>query len=149
MEAVIFAEERQYRKNGHWVKQTIFNNGHEALIILQIRLQLLIGWIMLQNQSNELSKSESLDLKIWTIRSRYNSETRKRRNEKPHLDAVLKYVSRNWESFLPINRLTKNDDLLEQEDSPLLRPGQEATVLFCDSKSVLLKQLSLCCDFPL
>lgn len=34
MEVVIFSEEQQYGEKGHWVKQTILNQGHKLLIIL-------------------------------------------------------------------------------------------------------------------
>lgn len=66
-----------------------------------------------------------------------------------NLDAVLKDVSREWETFLPINWLTEDDQLLKQEDPSFLCPGQEATVLFGNSEGVLLEQLALGCDLPL
>lgn len=66
-----------------------------------------------------------------------------------HLDAVFKDVSRDGKAFLPVNGLTEDDQLLKQEDSSLLGSRQKATVLLCDSKGVLLKQLALGCDLSL
>lgn len=39
-----------------------------------------------------------------------------------HLDAVLKYVSREGETLLPVNRFAEDHQLLEQKDPSLFSP---------------------------
>lgn len=68
----------------------------------------------------------------------------------PHyLDAVFKYVPWQQKSLFLISWLAEDDQLLEQEDTPLPCSGQEAGFLLADRESILLEQLPLSCDFPL
>ena len=46
-----------------------------------------------------------------------------------HLDVVLEEVARSREALLFVQGLTEDDDLFEQEDSPLLHPGQKSSIL--------------------
>lgn len=46
-----------------------------------------------------------------------------------YLDAVLKEVAGRRETLLFVQRLAENHYLLEKKHSPLLHPGQEASVL--------------------
>lgn len=55
-----------------------------------------------------------------------------------HLNAGLKNVSRKWETFLPVNRLAEDYQLLKKEDPSFLCSGEEAAVLLGDSEGVLL-----------
>ena len=66
-----------------------------------------------------------------------------------NLDAVLKDVSRDGETFLPVDWLAEDDHLLKKEDPSLFGSGQEATVLLGDGEGVLLEQLALGRDLPL
>lgn len=66
-----------------------------------------------------------------------------------HLDAIFKSVPWQRETFFLIDWLTEDDELLKQEDPPLLGFGQEATFLLTDREGILLEQLPLSCDFPL
>lgn len=66
-----------------------------------------------------------------------------------HLDAVLKDVSRERETFLPVDWLAEDYQLLEKEDPSFLSSGEEAAVLLCDSEGVLLEQFALGRDLPL
>lgn len=66
-----------------------------------------------------------------------------------HLDAVLEDVSRERETFLPVDRLAEDYQLLEEEDPSFLCSGEEAAVLLGDSEGVLLEQFSLRRDLPL
>lgn len=56
-----------------------------------------------------------------------------------HLDAVLKDVSREGETFLLINRFTEDHQLLKQKDPSFFRPRHETAVLLSDSEGVLLE----------
>ncbi len=62
-----------------------------------------------------------------------------------HLDAALKDVSRERETFLPVDWLTEDDQLLEKEDPSFFGSGQEAAVLLGNSEGVLLEQFALGC----
>lgn len=66
-----------------------------------------------------------------------------------HLDAVLKNVSREWETFLPVDWLTEDYQLLKKEDPSFLCSGEEAAVLLSDGEGVLLEQFALGGDLPL
>lgn len=66
-----------------------------------------------------------------------------------HLYAVLEDVPRDGEAFLAVDWLAEDDQLLEEEDPPLLGPGQEAAFLLGDGEGVLLQQFALSCDFAL
>lgn len=70
-------------------------------------------------------------------------------NSPTHLDAALENISRNRETFLPVNWFTEDDQLLKQKDPSFLGSGQEATVLFGNSEGVLLEQFALGCDLSL
>ena len=54
-----------------------------------------------------------------------------------HLDAVLEEVAQSGVPLLLVQGLTEDDDLLEEEDPPLLHPGQEASVLVRHHEGVL------------
>ena len=73
----------------------------------------------------------------------------KRARKETNLNAALEDVARQRETFLAVDWLTENDQLLKQEDPPLLGAGQEAAVLLDNGKGVLLKELPLGCDLPL
>lgn len=66
-----------------------------------------------------------------------------------HLDAVLEDVSRERETFLPVDWLAEDYQLLEKEDPSFLCSGEEAAVLLCDGEGVLLEQFALGRDLPL
>lgn len=59
--------------------------------------------------------------------------------EVTHLNAVLEDVPRDGEAFLAVDWLAEDDQLLEEEDPPLLGPRQEAALLLGDGESVLLQ----------
>lgn len=66
-----------------------------------------------------------------------------------HLDAVFKRVPGQREALFLIDWLTEDDELLKQEDPPLLCSGREATFRLADREGILLQQLPLSRDFTL
>lgn len=46
-----------------------------------------------------------------------------------NLDVVLKEVARSGKALLSVQGLAKDDNLLKQEDSSLLHPGQKSSIL--------------------
>lgn len=56
-----------------------------------------------------------------------------------HLDAALKDVSREGETFLLVNGFAEDHQLLKEKDPSFFRSRHEAAVLLCDSEGVLLE----------
>lgn len=66
-----------------------------------------------------------------------------------HLDAVLEEVARSREALLFVYGLAENDNLLKEEDSPLLHPGQKSSILVWNHEGVLKEQSALSYNFTL
>lgn len=66
-----------------------------------------------------------------------------------YLDAVLEQIAWSREALFLIQWLTEDDDLLEEEDTPLLGPGQEAGVLIRHQERVLEEEPALSYNFAL
>lgn len=66
-----------------------------------------------------------------------------------HLDAVLEEVARSREALLFVYGLAENDNLLKEEDSPLLHPGQKPPILVQNHEGVLKEQSALSYNFTL
>lgn len=66
-----------------------------------------------------------------------------------YLDAVLEQEPWRGEALLLVERLTENDDLLKEEDPPLLAARQEPCILLRDQERVLQEQLALGNNFTL
>ena len=67
----------------------------------------------------------------------------------PYLDAVLEEVAGRAVALLLVQGLAEDDDLLKEEDPPLLHPGQKAPVLVRDHERVLEEQPALGHDLTL
>lgn len=66
-----------------------------------------------------------------------------------YLDTVLEQESWHGEALFFIQRLTENDDLLEEEHPPLFAARQQPRVLVRDQERVLQEQLALGHDLTL
>lgn len=66
-----------------------------------------------------------------------------------YLDAVLEQESWHGEALFLVKWFTKYDDLLEEEDPPLLAARQKSRVLVCYQECVLQEQLPLGHNFTL
>lgn len=73
----------------------------------------------------------------------------RRAGPEAHLDAVFEGVPRQGETFLLVDGLAENDQLLEEEHPPLSGSGRDGVVLLADEEGVLLEQLSLRSDLTL
>lgn len=82
-----------------------------------------------------------------------NNGTTRRRGRRAgpeaHLDAVFEGVPRQGETFLLVDGLAENDQLLKEEHPPLSGSGRDGVVLLADEEGVLLEQLSLRRDLTL
>lgn len=104
-----------------------------------------------------LLHSQTADLERWgggtSQDTRSNNGTTRRRGQRAgpeaHLDAVFEGVPRQGETFLLVDGLAENDQLLEEEHPPLSGSGRDGGVLLADEEGVLLEQLSLRGDLTL
>lgn len=66
-----------------------------------------------------------------------------------HLDAVFERVPWQGQTFLLVDGLAENDQLLEQENPPLSGSGRDAVFLLANKEGILLEQLPLGGDLAL
>lgn len=66
-----------------------------------------------------------------------------------YLDAMLVEEAGHGEASLLVQGLTEDDNLLEEEDSPLLHPGQETSVRVGHQEGVLQEEPALGYNLPL
>lgn len=66
-----------------------------------------------------------------------------------HLDTVLVEEAWQGETFLLVQRLTEDDKLLKQEDSPVLHPAEQTALWIGHHERVLQQKAALSHDFPI
>ena len=66
-----------------------------------------------------------------------------------HLDAVLVEEARQGEPFLLVEGLTEDEQLLKEEDSPLLHPAKHTALWVTHHECILQQKAALSHDLPL
>lgn len=133
--------------------QASFISGDDACMMKRVTLLSVPREVRTRQQGSSFECSSTPKQLTWTTQEktwikRYFADVLKKQCYS-HLDAVFKSVPWQREALFLVNWLTKNDQLLKQENPPLLGSGQEAIFLLTDRERILLKKLPLSCDFPL
>lgn len=132
--------------------QASFISGDDACMMKRVTLLSVPREVRTRQQGSSSECSSTPKQLTWTTEKKLNTKIFCRCLKTQcysHLDAVFKSVPRQREALFLVNWLTKNDQLLKQENPPLLGSGQEAAFLLTYREGILLKQLPLSCDFPL
>lgn len=103
------------------------------------------------DDDDDSSTPKQLTWRTRDTRSRKVTARRRARGARPlaHLDAVLERVPWQRQTFLLVDGLAENNQLLEEENPPLSGSGRDAVILLADEEGVLLEQLPLGGDLAL